>query len=43
MFSDKKKIFETSFLFRGLSFYGAGCKKLEESGLGQNQAEGWRS
>jgi hypothetical protein len=25
MFSEKKKIFETSFLFRGLSFYGAGC------------------
>ncbi len=25
MFSGKKKIFETSFLFRGLSFYGAGC------------------
>ncbi len=27
MFSDKKKIFETSFLFRGLSFYGVGCIK----------------
>ncbi len=25
MFSEKKKIFETSFLFRGVSFYGAGC------------------
>ncbi len=25
MFYEKKKIFETSFLFRGLSFYGAGC------------------
>jgi hypothetical protein len=33
MFSEKKKIFETSFLFRGLSFYGAGCTVSRQQDL----------